>query len=563
MLMEWNFFNGLIFCATLILIIACISHTILRKTTHTARLMLWFVVLSNVVILQVILIDTGLTRIFPELLLFYTPFQFLCPVLFIGFTYAYLNQYDTFKKRRLFYLTPFIGFFILYVILKINVVQDYVLISKKWAVWIGAELDENSALTFSLFSAIWNYKIIQRYEEKSGNLPYAMVIKKTKWLKHIFLAMVLLCLAWVAIIAYLKMNPSVSGHGPYYPLWLLFIGFYAFFFIQGSKHLQGVQQKKHKERELYHSVNSDFSALGLHKIFTSDELLTLRESRYQATEILEYFATSLFDKQTESEVLWDIAKNCISKLGLEDCVIYSYDSKSNVLVQKAAYGNKDAGNRKIVSPIEIPIGKGIVGTVAETKKWELVDNMMLDRRYIVDDALRLSELAVPILYEDCLIGVLDSENSEQNFFTQKHIFLFQLIAKLTSAKLVQIRKKTGPELTDDNIYYAKFKQWLEREKAFLDTNLSLQTSSNHLQISPGYLSHIINTLGGVNFSEFVNLYRVNEAKRILVHPDYRNYTIAALGLEAGFNSKSAFYNAFKKHLGVTPTEYRQRYKMVS
>ena len=561
--MEWNFFNSLIFSTTIGLILFCLSYFAIKRTHRTTRLMIWFIMLSNVVILQVILIDVGLTKIFPELLLLYTPFQFLCPVLFVAFTYSYLNQYDIFKRFRPIYSLPFVCFFVLYVMLKINVVQEYALISKKWAVWIGTELDENSALAFSLFSAIWNYKVIQRYEEKSGSLPYAMVIKKTKWLKHIFITMVLLCIAWALVIAYLKMNPLVSGHGPYYPLWLLFIGFYIIFFIKGSKHLSEVHQKRNAERQLFHKINADFKGSGLHKIFNSHELLSMQESRYQATEILEYFATSLFDKHTETEVLWDVAKNCISKLGLEDCVIYSYDSKSGKLIQKAAFGNKDNGNRKIVSPIEIPLGKGIVGAVAKSKQWEVVNNMEIDNRYIVDDLRRQSELAVPILFEDSLIGVLDSENSEKDFFTEKHIFLFQLIAKLVSIKLVQIRKKTGPVLTDDNIYYTRFKQWLEEEKVFLDVNLSLQTSSDHLSISPGYLSHIINTLGGVNFSEFINLYRIDEAKRLLVHPHYSNYTIVAVGLESGFNSKSAFYNAFKKHLGETPSEYRQRYKMVS
>ncbi|HET9276551.1 MAG TPA: hypothetical protein VFN95_00145, partial [Flavitalea sp.] len=56
---------------------------------------------------------------------------------------------------------------------------------------------------------------------------------------------------------------------------------------------------------------------------------------------INYFATSLVDQNTVDEILWDVTKNCISRLKFVDCVIYMVDETRNMLVQKAAYGPKN------------------------------------------------------------------------------------------------------------------------------------------------------------------------------------------------------------------------------
>ena len=71
-------------------------------------------------------------------------------------------------------------------------------------------------------------------------------------------------------------------------------------------------------------------------------------------EVISYFATSLFGKNSEEDILWDITKNCIGQLGLEDCVIYLFDEHQQFLMQKAAYGPKNPVNLEISQPIAIP-----------------------------------------------------------------------------------------------------------------------------------------------------------------------------------------------------------------
>jgi AraC-like DNA-binding protein len=98
---------------------------------------------------------------------------------------------------------------------------------------------------------------------------------------------------------------------------------------------------------------------------------------------------------------------------------------------------------------------------------------------------------------------------------------------------------------------------MEGDKPYLKSNLSLSDLSAILHISPHNLSEVINSKLNKSFYEFVNIYRVDEVKRMLKDEKYNSYSILSVSFEAGFNSKSTFNNIFKKITGVTPTEYRR------
>ncbi|MGN6508962.1 MAG: histidine kinase [Chitinophaga sp.] len=159
--------------------------------------------------------------------------------------------------------------------------------------------------------------------------------------------------------------------------------------------------------------------------------------RYRTEATLNYFTTSLFGKNTVDDILWDVAKNCISRLHLEDCVIYLLDEEQGVLVQKAAYGPKNPVRFEIRDPIEIPLGHGIVGTVAFTGKAEIIADTSKDPRYIVDDERRLSEITVPIFEGGKVIGVIDSEHSGRNFYNAEHLVLLERVAAICAYKIAR------------------------------------------------------------------------------------------------------------------------------
>lgn len=155
-------------------------------------------------------------------------------------------------------------------------------------------------------------------------------------------------------------------------------------------------------------------------------------------DVIHELALAILGEQSLDDLVWLVAKSTISKLGLEDCVIYLMDESRNVLVQRAAFGPKSPEGQKILNPIEIPFGEGIVGTVAETRHAELIADTREDSRYIVDDEPRLSELTVPIVMDNRVLGVIDSEHSEVGFFTKQHLDLLTIIASMASTRIAAL-----------------------------------------------------------------------------------------------------------------------------
>ena len=152
-------------------------------------------------------------------------------------------------------------------------------------------------------------------------------------------------------------------------------------------------------------------------------------------ELLRSFTQEVADIHDPDELLWSVTNKAISQLGLEDCVIYTYDVKRKVLVQKAAHGPKAKANHSISAPIEIALNEGIVGRVAATLKPALIHDTREDPDYIEDDTRRLSELTVPINVGDRLLGVIDSEHSQVGFFDMSDQLILETIASITATKL--------------------------------------------------------------------------------------------------------------------------------
>jgi len=92
------------------------------------------------------------------------------------------------------------------------------------------------------------------------------------------------------------------------------------------------------------------------------------------------------------------------------------------------------------------------------------------------------------------------------------------------------------------------------EQPWLEPELTLTELAQRLRTNPGVLSKVINMGCGQNFNDFVNTYRVAEARRKLADPRFGHYSLVGVALESGFNSKSTFNRVFKKLLGQAPSE---------
>jgi len=171
----------------------------------------------------------------------------------------------------------------------------------------------------------------------------------------------------------------------------------------------------------------------------------------KALELIQSFTLSLTAAKTIDEICWELTKNVISHLGFEDCVVYLFDSTKQVLVQKAAHGPKNPEHLDILNPITIQPREGIVGSVFSSGQYEIVSDTSKDSRYIVDDEMRLSEIAVPLLSRGKAIGVIDSEHSEANFYTQKHLTLLSTLASITANKIIETKAFSQLEKLNDEL----------------------------------------------------------------------------------------------------------------
>jgi signal transduction histidine kinase/ligand-binding sensor domain-containing protein len=174
-----------------------------------------------------------------------------------------------------------------------------------------------------------------------------------------------------------------------------------------------------------------------------------------AEKLLNSFATSLYGQNTIEDIFWDTARNCVEKLGFTDCVIYQVEEERGVLIQRAAFGPKNPQRREILNAIEIPLGKGIVGSVVNSGKAEIVSNTLKDPRYIVDDERRLSEITVPLVVDRKVFGVIDSEHPKKNFYKRYHLRLLKKIAEVSAERISKylaeekLRSKIARDLHDE------------------------------------------------------------------------------------------------------------------
>jgi len=189
-----------------------------------------------------------------------------------------------------------------------------------------------------------------------------------------------------------------------------------------------------KSLELYAS-NEELKNLNIKLETLVEERTEELKSNERYLKTLNEFATSVLKHNTIDEIVWEVIHIVIKDLGFEDCVIYLFDEDKKNLVQRAAFGAKQLDKETVKNPIIIPLGNGIVGAVAKTGIPELIYDTSHDPRYILDDQIRYSELAVPIVANGEVIGVIDTEHTEKNYFNREHLEKLKTISGLVSSRM--------------------------------------------------------------------------------------------------------------------------------
>jgi AraC-like DNA-binding protein len=106
----------------------------------------------------------------------------------------------------------------------------------------------------------------------------------------------------------------------------------------------------------------------------------------------------------------------------------------------------------------------------------------------------------------------------------------------------------------------RLKLHMTEHKPYLNAELTLVQLSSQMEVRPKVLSQVINESLHQSFFDFVNRYRIEEAKQQLTHPEDEAITILEILYNSGFNSKSSFNTLFKKYTGLTPTEFRKNHE---
>ena len=229
---------------------------------------------------------------------------------------------------------------------------------------------------------------------------------------------------------------------------LVFRGQFEFFqeeqklIFLGSPWFGSMEQVREKKLTLHDFAVHDPMIDLLHVLKTQEmateeikELLLTVNKQKKTLEGINEFAKSLLGQVTPDEIAWAIIDTAISRFDLEDCIVYMMDEHEEYLLQRAAYGHKQIKKREILDPIRIKVGEGIVGKVALTGQASVIADTTKVPEYIVDDMIRYSELTVPIIADNKVIGVIDSEHSSRNFFTDEHLSTFSTLANFASTKI--------------------------------------------------------------------------------------------------------------------------------
>ncbi|MBO3697638.1 AraC family transcriptional regulator [Roseivirga sp. E12] len=105
---------------------------------------------------------------------------------------------------------------------------------------------------------------------------------------------------------------------------------------------------------------------------------------------------------------------------------------------------------------------------------------------------------------------------------------------------------------------------MQKDKLYTNGDLKLSQLASLLEHSPHVVSQVINVAKKQKYSDYLNELRVDEAIRLMKEEEYQNAKLIAIGLDAGFNNKTSFLNAFKKRIGQSPSDYRRSlYSQVS
>jgi len=186
------------------------------------------------------------------------------------------------------------------------------------------------------------------------------------------------------------------------------------------------------------------------------------EQKSQQLSIINQFSLSLIQINNLEQLFSYVVNEVVSKLGFPDCVIYLADHQKQELEQVAAMGKTNDDGQYYIKQNKIPFSLGNTGHVAISGQPQMINDLSLSDRYLPDITPAQSEICVPLIDNNNVIGVIDCEHPEKNYFNDSHLEILTTVASMLSAKVNQCQT-----LVDLNKTVAQLNEAQRVEKGLL------------------------------------------------------------------------------------------------
>jgi len=173
-------------------------------------------------------------------------------------------------------------------------------------------------------------------------------------------------------------------------------------------------------------------------------------------QLISYFTNTNYETSSVEDILRDISRNIILLPGFENCTVFLVENDGETLVQKAAYDAKNSKNPYHTSPIVIPVGYGNTSKTAESGKACLI------KESTDPSQLNQSGVYAPVINDGKVIGIIQSESRQKNFFSVAQLATLQTITSICSGKIVhalamEVMHKSQLEVMELNVKIAESK----------------------------------------------------------------------------------------------------------
>jgi LytS/YehU family sensor histidine kinase/ligand-binding sensor domain-containing protein len=265
------------------------------------------------------------------------------------------------------------------------------------------------------------------------------------------------------------------------------------------------------------------------------------QNELEIEQVSTYFAKSLTRKTSVNDVLEDVVNNLMGKLGFENCIIYLCNEDKTKLVQKAGFGSKGSEEALQKKSFSIEPNKDVLGNVAFTKQATIVTDTNREPLYKPNEIVRLSKITVPILNNNQLVGIIDAEHPNKNYYTQRHLNLLNTIGTLIANKINEM--EINLVLENQEIAIKEVKQKLvETELAALRSQMNPHFIFNSLNSINSFIIENNTKLASEYLTKFSRLIRLilENSKNDLITLDKELETLRLYLLMESIRFKNKF-----------------------